>query len=270
MQNVTLADGIVIRDLATHEERAEAVRIQQETWGAGFSESVPAAILMVALKTGGIAAGAFSERGRLLGFVFGITGVRDGQLIHWSDLLAVRAEARGRHLGETLKRYQRDRCRDIGVERMFWTFDPFVARNAHLNLTQLGASVHEFVENMYGVNTNSRSHALGTDRFVAAWPVRADVVPGLPSVAAFSAAVVVASGGSDCPAPGEPLPETDAVAVRIPHDHVVAHDKDPARTRAWYVAVRRALSHYLPRGFVVRGFERSEHGDGRYLLSRNP
>ena len=123
MQNVTLADGTVIRALTTHAERADAVHLQEETWGAGFSEKVPAAILLVAEKTGGVAAGAFSPDGRLLGFIFGLTGVRDGTLIHWSDILAVRPEAQGRRMGEALKRYQRDRLKALGVDRMYWTFD---------------------------------------------------------------------------------------------------------------------------------------------------
>jgi len=174
MHNVTLDDGTVIRDLAHQRELAEAVRIQDETWGEGFTERVPVAILLVAQKIGGVSAGAFAPDGRLLGFVFGMTGVRNGRLVHWSDMLAVRLEAQGRHLGEALKQYQRDRCREGGVETIFWTFDPFVARNAHLNLNRLGAVVEEFVPDMYGTDTQSRVHgALGTDRFVVSWPVRA-------------------------------------------------------------------------------------------------
>lgn len=192
MQNVTLADGTVIRPLATHEERAEAVRLQEDTWGAGFSEKVPAAILLVAEKTDGVAAGAFTPHGRMVGFVFGLTGLRAGVLIHWSDILAVRAEAQGRRLGEAMKRYQRERCKAIGVERMYWTFDPFVARNAHLNLNVLGASVDEFVPDMYGTATGSVLHgALGTDRFVALWALtRApDPLPADPALL-LNAAVV--------------------------------------------------------------------------------
>ena len=56
-----------------------------------------------------------TPHGRMLGFVFGLTGVRDGRLVHWSDMLAVREEARGKQLGERLKHYQRDVVRAIGV-----------------------------------------------------------------------------------------------------------------------------------------------------------
>lgn len=269
MHNVTLADGTVIRDLATQHELAEAVRIQDETWGEGFTERVPAAILMVAQKVGGVSAGAFAPEGRLLGFVFGMTGVRDGRLVHWSDMLAVRGEAQGRHLGEALKQYQRDRCRALGVETILWTFDPFVARNAHLNLNRLGATVEEFVPDMYGTDTQSHVHgALGTDRFVVSWPVRAEPVP-TPSDRPRITGVPVAGGPSgDAPASGAPLPDVRAVAVRIPHDYQALLDTEVDRLRVWRLSARRAFLHYLVRGYRVTAFVPDAPRDATYLLTR--
>src|SRR5438067_3815899 len=164
------ADGITVRRVATLAEYQTCVAIQEETWGQGFRELVPTAILMVAQKLGGVCAAAFDAHDRMLGFVFGITGLKDGALVHWSDLLAVRPEARGAHLGERLKRYQRELVLAVGVHTMYWTFDPLVARNAHLNLVRLGARAAEYVPNMYGDRTGSPLHgALATDRFVAEW-----------------------------------------------------------------------------------------------------
>ena len=268
MQNVTLADGTVIRALVTHEERADAVRLQEETWGAGFSEKVPAAILLVAEKTGGVAAGAFSPEGQMLGFVFGLTGVRDGALVHWSDILAVRAEAQGRRLGEAMKRYQRDRCRTIGVDRMYWTFDPFVARNAHLNLNLLGASIDEFVPNMYGTNTGSALHgAFGTDRFVARWPVATDPHP-MPDAPALLAGKPVAGGPlPDGPNPDAPLPDAPDVVVRIPEDYSALLAGDAALATAWRASARRAFLHYLHGGYRVTAFVPGRGTHATYLLS---
>ena len=50
---------------------------------------------MIANRLGGLAAGAFDEAGDLQGFVFGLTGVMDGKLVHWSDMLAVRDGGKG-------------------------------------------------------------------------------------------------------------------------------------------------------------------------------
>lgn len=265
MQNVTLADGTVLRPLESHEERADAVRLQEETWGAGFSEKVPAAILLVAEKTGGIAAGAFTPAGRLLGLIFGVTGIRDGVLVHWSDILAVRAEAQGRRLGEALKRYQRDRCRAIGVERMYWTYDPFVARNAHINLNLLGARVDEFVVDMYGTATNSPVHgSLGTDRFVAVWPVRDTPVPMPRGDAEMFGAPVVAGPRR----PQKDLPDAPVVAVHIPHDYaeLLAGDRETARD--WRLSARKAFTHYFGLGYRVTAFSPGDGGLASYFLSR--
>ena len=124
----TDADGITLRRVATLDEYQTCVAIQEATWGVGFRELVPTAILMVAQKLGGVCAAAFDADGHMLGFVFGLTGIRDGVLVHWSDLLAVRPAARGAHLGERLKRYQRELVLAVGVRTMYWTFDPLVAR----------------------------------------------------------------------------------------------------------------------------------------------
>ncbi|MFI5246367.1 MAG: GNAT family N-acetyltransferase [Gemmatimonadales bacterium] len=270
MKNVTLADGIVIRELATHDERALAVRLQEATWGAAFTERVPAAILLVGQKLGGVSAGAFARDGSLLGFVFGLTGVKGGRLVHWSDMLAVRPDAQGRHIGTALKHYQRERCRALGVDTMYWTFDPFVARNAGLNLCRLGARVDEFVPDMYGANTNSRAHgSLGTDRFVAAWPVSEEPVP-LPSGAdRLRNATVVAGPPAEAPAPNAPLPDARSVAVRIPADYLALLDRDLELARAWRMSARRAFQHYFPLGYRVSAFVSDGEHDATYLLTRS-
>ena len=268
MKNVTLADGTVIRELADHRERAEAVRIQEETWGEGFTERVPAAILLVAQKTGGVAAGAYSRDGRLLGFVFGITGIRAGRAIHWSDLLAVRKEAQGRHLGEALKNYQREACRERDIDTMYWTFDPLVARNAHLNLNRLGARIEDFVPDMYGTSTSSPLHALGTDRFIAAWPLRTPAAP-LPSDPSLLAGVPVVAGlNSDNAATGLLLPDAAAVAICIPGDYHKLVEVDLESARAWQRAARRGFIHYFSRGHRVTAFVPGRGDGATYLLTR--
>jgi hypothetical protein len=73
-------------------------------------------------------------------------------------MLRFAKKPRGMRLGERLKHYQRDIVREMGVEKMFWTFDPLVARNAHFNLNRLGASVAEYLPNFYGSNTGSILH----------------------------------------------------------------------------------------------------------------
>jgi predicted GNAT superfamily acetyltransferase len=265
-----LPDGTVLRELRGQAELDEAVRLQEETWGAGFTERVPAAMLLVGQKIGGVSAGAFTPAGALIGFVFGLTGVKNGRLVHWSDMLAVRAEGRGRHLGEALKHYQRERCRAIGVETMYWTYDPFVARNAYLNLNRLGATIDQFVPDMYGTNTNSPMHgSLGTDRFVAAWAVSTEPVP-MSGDPALLAGVPVAGGPPGiAPDSTHPLPDADVVAVAVPNDYHALLGRDLELARAWRASARRAFVNYLGNGWHVSAFIPSVDGDATYLLSRH-
>ena len=250
-------ESIVIRRVETQAEYEECVRIQDETWGAGFSERVPSAILKVAQYLGGVTAAAFDSEGadaRILGFVFGMTGVRDGQLVHWSDMLAVRPEARDHGIGRRLKLYQRSLVAELGVTQILWTFDPLVSRNAHLNLNALGARVTDYVPDMYGADTGSTLHqGIGTDRFVVAWDVAG---------AAGQRASGTASGD------GRGNTSGTEVVVEIPHDIQELIAADPAAARKWRELTRPAFLRLLADGYRVAGFERSPAG-GFYRLTRD-
>jgi predicted GNAT superfamily acetyltransferase len=71
-------DGAVLRRLASQEDYAACVELQRQTWGRRFGELVPASILKVSQRVGGVAAGAFDPAGQLLGFVWGLSGIRPG------------------------------------------------------------------------------------------------------------------------------------------------------------------------------------------------
>ena len=249
-------ENVAIRRISTLAEYEECRTIQEEIWGAGFRELVPPTILLVTQKLGGVCAAAFASSGRMLGFVFGMTGVRDGKLAHWSDMLAVRVEARGAHIGERLKHYQRELVRGVGVDTMLWTFDPLVARNAHLNLNRLGTRVVEYVPDMYGAETGSPLHGeLPTDRFVVAWDLtKEDAARPEPA----RAGTLVNPLGAN----GEPFvdgyPDAPVIRVAIPHDV----DVEPmAQRSAWRATTREALTHYLTRGSDVVGFRRGTAAD---------
>jgi predicted GNAT superfamily acetyltransferase len=262
-------DGIVIRRVELQAEYDECVRIQDETWGAGFSERVPGAILKVAQYLGGVTAAAFDspgKNGQILGFVFGMTGVRDGQLVHWSDMLAVRPMARNRGIGRRLKLYQRSLVAEIGVTQILWTYDPLVSRNAHLNLNSLGARVTDYVPDMYGSDTGSALHeGIGTDRFVVAWDVSSGDVGkrgggDVSGAAERALSEATRQRGGDSADGGE-------ILVEIPEDIESLIANAPATAREWRASTRTAFLHYLTNGYRVTGFQRSG-GSGFYRLTR--
>jgi predicted GNAT superfamily acetyltransferase len=257
------ADGVTIRRVATLAEYEECVAIERETWGNQFTEAVPSTILRIAQEVGGVTAAAFDADEKMLGFVFGITGVRDGELAHWSDMLAVRVGARDLGLGRKLKAYQRDLLLEIGVRTMYWTYDPLVSRNAYLNLERLGARVVDYRTNFYGEDTGSVMHAaLGTDRFIVAWRLDERAKPG-----------IVRDNWTDTPVIDRRLPATlpdsDRVRIAIPQDIFAELEADPSAARAWRETTRAAITTYLARGYRVAGFLRASDDErNAYALQR--
>jgi predicted GNAT superfamily acetyltransferase len=252
-----------IRRVVTLPEYEECVAIQRETWGSQFTESVPATILRISQEVGGVTAAAFDENEHMLGFVFGITGIREGELAHWSDLLAVRVGARDMGLGKRLKAYQRELLLEIGVHRMYWTYDPLVARNAYLNLERLGARVSEYRPNFYGDDTGSTMHAaLGTDRFIVAWQLD-EPLHARPDEDHWSNTPLIDEKSRGI------LPDGPRVRIAIPEDIFAVLESDSGLAAQWRAVTRRAFMTYLDRGYNVTGFIRGAAEDpGTYLLQR--
>src|SRR5690625_2631199 len=256
--------SIEIRPLRAVSEYQACVEMQMDIWGDTYGELVLPIILRIVQSVGGVAVGAFAEDGGLEGFVFGITGVSGGRLIHWSHILAVRPELRNSGLGRRLKEYQREMLRPLGVEAIRWTFDPLVAKNAHFNLNRLGAEVVEYVEEMYG-STGSILHALGTDRLIVEWPV--DSPDGIATRRREVAEPKLLPEGGVAPVAnltetGEPidpeaeLPTSTMVKIAIPADLDELIESDLERAKWWQRTIRRTLPHYLDLGYRVLGLER--------------
>lgn len=250
--------AFVIRPLSTHEDFVACVALQRWTWGGEFRDVVEAGLLKVAQKVGGVAAGAFGPDGALWGFVFGLTGVEAGRPVHWSHMLAVRPDVRDRGVGRRLKEFQRAWLREREVSRVYWTFDPLVARNAHLNLNRLGVEVVEFIPDMYGPETGSPLHAgLGTDRLLVVWRLDADRGDSGSSPSTDRAAGVARghAGG-------------DSVQIEIPADIQMLKETDPSTALGWRNSVRAAFSLHLAQGWRVLRLDR-DAGSGRsaYVLA---
>ncbi len=268
-----------IREFRTLEEYRECVALQEEVWGEGFAERVPVAILRVAQRLGGVAAGAYDSQRRLVAFVFGLTGIQEGRPVHWSDMLAVRPGLRDSGLGRRLKLYQREVLLAAGVRRMLWSFDPLESRNAHLNLERLGVVAREYVHDMYGQSDSPLHRGIGTDRLIALWELDAPRVSRriegraepTPSTHEGGVAVVLDGRtleGTD-PIPGAPRLEEEVrrISVAIPADIHGIRERNLELAREWREATRSALDHYLARGWEVQGLTRSGTLS-RYLLVR--
>ncbi|MBA2666746.1 MAG: GNAT family N-acetyltransferase [Trueperaceae bacterium] len=283
------AHEVHIHPLVTMDGLRGCELLQQQVWAYADREIVPAAQMRAALHAGALVAGAFLGREHV-GFLYGFPALphEEGLMgvgMH-SHMLAVRPEARGMGIGRALKWYQRRWCRERGIRWVSWTFDPLQARNAHLNLERLGAIVHEYQVDFYGVLGGHLSGTLPTDRFVAMWWLEHDRVERR----ARSDPAAAIAGGSDVLEIGERAerpratdpgdrawileagPDDDPGAQhdeRQESEVWLAAPRDVSRLRAhvpeialsWREAYKRLVPAYLARGYEVRGFV-----DGAYVL----
>jgi chorismate synthase len=262
--------SLVVRRLASHEDYAAAVELQRLIWGQSFRDVVPTAILKVTQRVGGVTAGAFDPDGDLVGFVYGLTGFYDGRLVHWSHMLGVRPELRDHGIGRRLKEFQRELLAEAGIEWIYWTFDPLVARNAHLNFNRLNVEVREYVPDMYG-DTGSELHSFGTDRFVVAWAVRSGEQNGAGRRATSAREVPL-----EAPVLNNLDDEGFASATRgLVHNTVLVEVPceielmTPAEARAWRAATRRSFRTAMQAGYEVSGFYRDSGDRCLYILSHS-
>lgn len=268
------SSAIEIRPLVTPQELNACVELQHATWGREFTDVVPASILKVAQRVGGIVAGAFGDSSDLLGFVFGLTGVERGKIVHWSDMLAVRPDARNLGLGRRLKEYQRQAVREMGGAVIYWTYDPLIARNAHLNFNRLGVRLAEYVDDMYGVTDSVLHGGIPTDRLIVAWPTHDEEIDQLlanaerriESIDCQQSPIVTPQfiAGADGAAI---LPH--CVRIEIPLDAEMMLQEAPTEAAEWRARVRRDLRWALNAGYTISAFANVDAKKrGYYLMTK--
>jgi predicted GNAT superfamily acetyltransferase len=270
---------IVIRDITDLAGCRAAVQVQEAVWGRD-GDTVPASLLSVSIKRGGILIGAF-DGSDLAGFVWSMPAVRDGQPTQWSHMLGVRPAERRSGLGATLKRAQRDRAIALGVELIEWTFDPLQAANAHLNIARLGAISSTYVLDAYGEMAGPLHRGTPTDRLIAEWWVsrphverrlsRASLLTARAADVVNAEAVIRTRQSGEwveCAGVDQDV-EAPRVVVAVPPRFTEMQRIAPEIALAWRLAVRAAMSSRLASNYrVVDFFFNRDSGGGDYLLAR--
>jgi predicted GNAT superfamily acetyltransferase len=260
-----------IRLLAGQAEFARCVQLQRAIWGGDFEEVVPAAILWITSRTGGLAVGAFDATGELVGFLVGFSGWQDGRPVHWSDMLAVVPHARGHGLGLRLKHYQYRTLRSRGIFDVGWTFDPLESRNAFLNFARLGITAREYVRDCYGAPSSPIHSGIGTDRLIAAWRLDSPRVRMRMEGAQdpLGPAVPDAPALNDGPDDVDLGMDAAVVRLRIPTDIQVVKRHAPQLAVRWRMSTRCAFETYFGRGYVADSLVRESAELSAYLLVRD-
>lgn len=161
-----------IHILDTAEQMFAIEDLQRQVWPGNDTEIVPAHLLVTAAHNGGLVLGAY-QAGSLIGFAFGFPGLYetpDGpRLKHCSHMLGVHPDYRDHGIGYLLKRAQWQYVRHQGIDRITWTYDPLLSRNAHLNIARLGAVCNTYKREVYGPMRDGLNIGLPSDRFQVDW-----------------------------------------------------------------------------------------------------
>src|SRR5690242_4621416 len=232
------------------DELNACVALQKEVWKFDDVDLVPLRMFVVSQKIGGQLIGAF-DGAELVGFAFSIPGSRGGHAYLHSHMLAVRETWRNAGLGRRLKLAQRDDAIERGFELLEWTFDPLEIKNAHLNLSRLGAIARRYSINHYGYSSSPLQGGLPTDRLVAEWWLRSKRVVNLLE---------------------EKQPPRFQIEKRIEVPAQIYAWKASATDRPRAAAVqkrnREELLASFSQGLTALGYERDASDNGAFLLGR--
>jgi predicted GNAT superfamily acetyltransferase len=295
----------ILRILETPQEMQAVEDLQRLVWPGSETDVVPAHLLLAAVHNGGLVIGAYDgqfHRGpgetRLAGFVFGFPGLYhtpDGpRLKHCSHMLGVHPEQRGQGLGFALKRAQWQMVRNQGLDRITWTYDPLLSRNAYLNLTRLGAVCNTYLRDEYGPMRDALNRGLPSDRLQVDWWVstqrverrlsrRARLKLDLAHFLAAGAQVInpthLNAGGlphldesryqvwlEDPSQGGEAQP---LLLVEIPSDYQALKAADLELAHTWRMQTRLLFEALFERGYLVTDFIHLPGASSRsyYVLS---
>jgi len=282
--------SITFRDLTTLEDFALVVDLERQIWGPVYDDVVPVSILAVSVHSGGILIGAFDDD-RMVGFVYSLPGIKDGNATPWSHMAGVVSSHRSAGLGYQLKLLQRERALSMGLDLVQWTYDPLQAMNAHLNFSKLGVVVSEYAENIYGLSTSPLHAGLPTDRFVADWWIRKPHVERRlaareasdPEAAARPSMILRDHSVADARRVNGLVPagewfecgdvdltlDAPRLAVEIPTGFTEMLAQNPTLALAWRMHTRAIFTAYFRRGYrVVEFFLDRPSRKGTYLLAR--
>jgi predicted GNAT superfamily acetyltransferase len=229
-----------IRELTSHADFADAVRLQRIIWNWTDLDILPVRFFVVARNIGGQALGAF-DGNAMAGFCLALPAIKpDGRSYLHSHMLGVLSEYRDAGVGRLLKFAQRDAALARGFNLIEWTFDPLEIKNAYFNIERLGAIVRRFVLNQYGITSSPLTGGLPTDRCVAEWHIGETLHPGRASA-----------------------------RISVPAAIGRLRQEEPEKARRIQSAVADQFIAHFAENLAVTGFELTSDA-GTYLLSPWP
>ncbi|MGR6920678.1 GNAT family N-acetyltransferase [[Actinomadura] parvosata] len=245
---------VEVRELHEMAELERVDALFDDIWQFGPGAPPITIELMRALShAGGYVSGAFDGE-RLVGASVGFLAA--GRTLHSHVTGATLSGA-----GLELKLHQRRWALERGLERITWTYDPLVRRNAHFNLAKLGARPVEYLPCFYGVLDDAINQGDETDRLLASWPLAAPHAETDRPVPGDAVVALADEGGRPVTAS---VADARTVLVAVPEDVEGLRRADPGAGKAWRHAVREVLGGLMAEGHAVTGFS----GKRYYVVER--
>jgi predicted GNAT superfamily acetyltransferase len=261
---------VAISELHELDDLRELERVFAAVWERPDEPPIGSDLMRALAHSGNYIAGARDGSRPVGGLVGWIGGSPPDHLHLHSHILGVVPDVQVRGLGFELKQHQRRWSLDRGIKVVEWTTDPLVRRNAHFNLTKLGAEAREYLVNFYGEMVDGLNAGEESDRLLIQWRLDAEQVeaaaggnapePAVDQLVREGAAVVLSVGPSGEPVSG--APSSDVLLCQVPEDIVSVRRADPGLAHAWRVESRRVLTKAFEAGYRMSGATRT----GWYVL----
>lgn len=256
------AAAVVVHGVDDPVEFGRICDLFRDIWAEDPNDPAVTPLLLHALSHAGNYVTVAEQQGDVVGACVGFLGANaHGWELH-SHIAGVLGRAQGRSVGFALKTHQRAWALTLGLDRISWTFDPLVRRNAYFNLNKLAVRSSLYLENFYGPMTDGINRGDETDRLVAEWHLSDEAViracagrPQQPDGADLrdgGAALGLATDSAGRPVQG--AVDASTVLVAIPADIEGIRTGDSSLALAWRHEVRDVLGGLLGEGAVVTGF----------------
>jgi predicted GNAT superfamily acetyltransferase len=255
--------GVTVTEVHEIDELVELNRVIDAVWHRE-GDAVTIDMLRALAHSGNCILAARSGA-EMVGATVSFRGVHEGRPALHSHITGIVPGSQLRGVGLALKLRQRAWALASGIESVTWTFDPLVARNAHFNLTKLGAEAGEYLIDFYGTLRDAANGGDATDRLLAVWRLESPRVARALSgrMPAPPVEVLLREGAPvvlDIDAGGRPLlaglaawtktaPERPSRALaRIPEDILAVRSRDRRLAGQWRGALREVMTTLLARG----------------------
>ncbi len=261
--------GVRVVELTTAEQAHVAGAVLDRVWGLPPDGClIDPSILIALAHSGNYLVGAIRGKemvGVTAGWFASERPLGVGTTLH-SHIAGVQPGDAGRGAGQAMKLDQRAWALERGITTVTWTTDPLVARNVHVNITRLGATVAEYRVDEYGPMRDGINVGDQSDRILLRWAVDGPV-GGIPPGQLPDAPRALARSDDEFSSPVPDLAPLDASAricrIAIPEDAETLVLTRPEEHSLWRVAVREALCARLAAGWRVLGFDK---GTCEYVL----